>query len=351
MSSTPTQDDLTPAEIEFISKCERRRELLRSLGDNEKQVQELKETYSWESFLRELRSYVAKNWEIIVGSRGGKPRRPVKKRTTAPTVGYIDDGTSAPTFMAPVQQQVPQSIAPTPSSQGMPTALPVGSTTNQPIWEAYEKARMTNLPTANVGPAGSTVGTPGIPPPQTPVGKVTAQGTPRPTSEGNQVRRPWTKEEGALLSKSILMFLEAALFAGLEAVQGPNWAAILQLYGPGGSVSEALKDRSQVQLKDKARNLKLFFLKGGHEVPAVLHRVTGKLKTEGGSPDGTPSQKGKRRRTGDVVAETSFISPTQSTPQPAFQEGGWSQTAQSQGQDFGMVGQNVDPGLQMPQGS
>src|SRR5947207_14004787 len=74
LSTTPTDDDLTPAESEFISKCERRRELLRSLGDGEKQVQELKESYSWEAFLRELRSYVAKNWEIIVGSRGGNPR-------------------------------------------------------------------------------------------------------------------------------------------------------------------------------------------------------------------------------------------------------------------------------------
>src|SRR5271169_3283387 len=120
MSSVPTQDDLTPTEVEFISKCERRRELLRSLGDNEKQVQELKETYSWESFLRELRSYVAKNWEIIVGSRGGKPRRPVKKRTSAPTAGYLEDGMSTPTFIAPVQQQQ-QPVQPT--SPGVPTAL------------------------------------------------------------------------------------------------------------------------------------------------------------------------------------------------------------------------------------
>src|SRR5271169_175103 len=105
LSSTPTQDDLTPAELEFISKCERRRELLRSLGDSEKQVQELKQTYAWESFLRELRSYVAKNWEIIVGSKGGKPRRHAKKRTPA-AAEYVDDGAS--TFMTPVQQQQQQ---------------------------------------------------------------------------------------------------------------------------------------------------------------------------------------------------------------------------------------------------
>ena len=142
------------------------------------------------------------------------------------------------------------------------------------------------------------------------------------------------------------------MFAGLEAVQGPNWAAILQLYGPGGSISEALKDRSQVQLKDKARNLKLFFLKGGHEVPAVLHRVTGRLKTEGGgSTDDPPPRRNKKART-DITGEPFTISPAQQTPQTAFPEGaGWSQTAQSPGQDYGMVGQNVDPGLQMPQGN
>ena len=198
LPSTPSEDELTPSENEFVSKCERRRELLRSLGDGDKQVQDLKESYSWESFLRELRSYVAKNWEIIVGSRGGKPRRPVKKRTSAPTTGYVEDTTGTSSFIAPVQPLVPTPATPQqspPQPQGVPTALSI-QTTGQPIWEAYEKARMTNLPSATVGPAGSTVGTPGIPPPQTPIGKGTPHGTPRTAGEGNQVRRPWTKEEG-----------------------------------------------------------------------------------------------------------------------------------------------------------
>jgi hypothetical protein len=67
----------------------------------------------------------------------------------------------------------------------------------QPISEAYEKARMTSIPASAVGPAGSTMGASaaGIPPPAKSGGKP-AQGTPHPTSEGNQLRRPWTKEEG-----------------------------------------------------------------------------------------------------------------------------------------------------------
>jgi hypothetical protein len=190
LAAAASQDDLTPAETEFITKCERRRENLRSLGDGEKQVQELKEKYSWETFLRELRAYVAKNWEIIVGSRGGKPRRSTKKRVSAPAVPeYEDTGMG---FIAPVQQQ------------GVPTEIAVNSQ-GQPIWEAYEKARLIP-PSPIVGSVATSapVAT-GIPPPQTPVGKVTSQGnTPRNTSEGNQVRRPWTKDEGTPNFQTIL---------------------------------------------------------------------------------------------------------------------------------------------------
>jgi len=80
-------------------------------------------------------------------------------------------------------------------------------------------------------------------------------------------RRPWTTEE------------ENALMAGLDRVKGPHWSQILAMFGPGGTINESLKDRNQVQLKDKARNLKLFFLKSGIEVPYYLQFVTGELKT------------------------------------------------------------------------
>lgn len=66
---------------------------------------------------------------------------------------------------------------------------------------------------------------------------------------------------------------------GLDYVKGPHWSQILAMFGPGGTVNEILKDRNQVQLKDKARNLKLFFLKSQIEVPYYLSFVTGELKT------------------------------------------------------------------------
>ncbi|KAI9728148.1 MAG: hypothetical protein M1828_004609 [Chrysothrix sp. TS-e1954] len=80
-------------------------------------------------------------------------------------------------------------------------------------------------------------------------------------------RRLWTKEE------------EKALMHGLDRCQGGHWSQILLMYGLGGTVSEVLKDRTQIQLKDKARNLKLFFLKTDNEVPTYLKPVTGELKT------------------------------------------------------------------------
>lgn len=89
-------------------------------------------------------------------------------------------------------------------------------------------------------------------------------------------RRPWSGEE------------ERALMAGLDQVRGPHWSQILALYGARGTISEVLKDRNQVQLKDKARNLKLFFLKSGIEVPYYLKTVTGELKTR------APTQAAKR---------------------------------------------------------
>lgn len=94
-------------------------------------------------------------------------------------------------------------------------------------------------------------------------------------------RRPWTTEE------------ENALMTGLDQVKGPHWSQILAMYGPGGTVSEALKDRNQVQLKDKARNLKLFFLKSGIEVPYYLKYVTGDLRTR--APGQASKQEAKER--------------------------------------------------------
>ncbi|KAK2737207.1 TTAGGG repeat binding factor [Onygenales sp. PD_40] len=100
-------------------------------------------------------------------------------------------------------------------------------------------------------------------------------------------RRPWTTEE------------ENALMAGLDRVKGPHWSQILAMFGPGGTINESLKDRNQVQLKDKARNLKLFFLKSGIEVPYYLKFVTGELKTRAPAQAAKHEARERQRRLGD----------------------------------------------------
>ena len=87
--------------------------------------------------------------------------------------------------------------------------------------------------------------------------------------------------------------------AGLDQVKGPHWSQILALYGSKGQVSEILKDRNQVQLKDKARNLKLFFLKSNIEVPYYLQCVTGELKTRAPSQAARKEAEERARMVGE----------------------------------------------------
>lgn len=124
------------------------------------------------------------------------------------------------------------------SLQAVVSSAPVPNTSTR---EQYEKARIAATARAAVKNKG-------------------ALGT-------NQSRRPWSTEE------------EDALLTGLDRVKGPHWSQILAMFGTDGTVSEVLKDRNQVQLKDKARNLKLFFLKNKQNVPLYLEKVTGELRT------------------------------------------------------------------------
>jgi hypothetical protein len=57
-----------------------------------------------------------------------------------------------------------------------------------------------------------------------------------------------------------------------------------------------LKDRTQVQLKDKARNLKLNILKSGQPLPAVLGMVTGSIKGKRAVADGEGKEEGEGRK-------------------------------------------------------
>ncbi|XBW35902.1 hypothetical protein QEN19_001477 [Hanseniaspora menglaensis] len=68
---------------------------------------------------------------------------------------------------------------------------------------------------------------------------------------------------------------EEALIQGLK-ICGPSWSQILELYGTGGFISNALKNRKYLQLKDKARNWKVWFYTHGLKViPPYFLKVTG----------------------------------------------------------------------------
>ena len=141
-------------------------------------------------------------------------------------------------------------------------------------------------------------------------------------------RRPWTVEE------------ENWLMAGLDRVKGPHWSQILAMFGPGGTINEILKDRNQVQLKDKARNLKLFFLKSSIEVPYYLQFVTGELKTR------APAQAAKNEAKGKKVSEedrahVEGVIALANGPQQGGENNG--HTDDANGQQSG--NHNVDPSL------
>ena len=167
--------------------------------------------------------------------------------------------------------QAPRAYYPVnPYFSGAPQALPLPPTQSATTQELYEKARQAAASKAIS--AGSTR-RPGLP----------------------NARRPWSQEE------------EYALMNGLDLVRGPHWAQILGLYGENGAIGDVLKERSQVQLKDKARNLKLFFLKSNIEVPFYLQAVTGELKTRAPSTAARKEAEERKRLADEEVARANGI--------------------------------------------
>ena len=151
-------------------------------------------------------------------------------------------------------------------------------------------------------------------------------------------RRPWTSDE------------ENSLMAGLDRVKGPHWSQILAMFGPGGTINEVLKDRNQVQLKDKARNLKLFFLKSGIEVPYYLQFVTGELKTR--APGQAAKNEAKEKGTSEedrahyegVIALAGGA--VQDADQPMAGIGGQNEASQNGVVPTANMGSNIIPNSQ-----
>ncbi|OBT98169.2 TTAGGG repeat binding factor [Pseudogymnoascus verrucosus] len=289
--------DLTQSEIEFVKEANARREYLQNDSGDPDSISILSEQYAWEDFLKNLSDHLKKAYEPLIApymrrhaltapppslhTQQHQHPNPTAEQQTSPKPPHdpqqppqqhpepeldlgdldIEQATRAATQHAlqsigysqydrqqqtqPQQQHLQQQHQQhaqqmTSYAQEYPAGAVPYHTQTAPTQVLYEQARQ-----AAVAKASPHSRRPGLP----------------------SQRRPWSTEE------------ENALMAGLDQVKGPHWSQILALYGAKGQVSEILKDRNQVQLKDKARNLKLFFLKSNIEVPYYLQCVTGELKT------------------------------------------------------------------------
>jgi hypothetical protein len=219
----PDAPSLSPSEQDFIDRCRSRRSYLLIDPNSHDALGQLPKRYQWSDFVREFASSINKNIESIV-STPSRAHQQLLASTTAPNDRKYQ----------PIQDTL-TILSSQPNNQTTPP------TSGHP-------ARQDSLPAAKLAQTAATS-----------------------SPSASSTRQPWTKPE------------EDALLAGLARVSGPHWSQILALYGRGGSVSEVLKDRNQVQLKDKARNLKLWYLKTGREVPECLRGVTGELRKRGGA--------------------------------------------------------------------
>jgi protein TBF1 len=312
---------MAPSEVDFLSRLTSRREIL--LGDvKHKNLDRLHVRYRWEDLSREVSSYLTKNFgppgqnqpdsagvQRQMQSEFSIHQTPLAaaqaasaagagqngKRMTAYEEEYIAQAARAaeialqqtlgahegipPAKVASLEIAAPPKAEPQPQHQlptSTPNTLPKLAIPTQkqaevphilqsaPTHILYEQARQAT------GSAMVPIDKPSYP----------AQ------------RRPWTPEE------------EAALMLGLDRVKGPHWSQILAMHGPRGTVDEVLKERDQVQLEDKARSLKLFFLKARIEVPYYLNTVTADLETsaagflknnEAGADDNDDTVEGKER--------------------------------------------------------
>ena len=379
----PGAKQLTPSEVDFIQRARNRRKALLEEPSTDEAVKTLPEKYIWEDFLRDISTYVAKNFEAIAGvivscnvlllldeylplpnktrkspwlarapgysttdqkqqlqgqqARGQRrpnnpqssqqasqtqqndlmsdirppapPRTSHNDATTGDTDGFAQKAARAANLaiqdwgnsqQAAVSQQPTHGQTPV-EAQGPNTPQNPNSNTTREIRYHFENALHPNVPAPpppqyfqeiqfqqpqqlqrqwegidQIHQSYSNqqlIPNPAQSAPTQVLYERARQAATTKSSPSNRrsgtpsQRRPWTSDE------------ENSLMAGLDRVKGPHWSQILAMFGPGGTINEVLKDRNQVQLKDKARNLKLFFLKSGIEVPYYLQFVTGELKT------------------------------------------------------------------------
>lgn len=234
--------NLAPIESDFISRCKARKKTLLEYPVEGN----LSEEYEWFTFLKDLFDYISKNMGFLIWGKKGKSA-PRERTHTTP---HSDQTLQGSHRLAEVK-----AMSPTQESF---------SGQQQNDSSEITHARDNQTPQSNDTEINEI--TSALLPSEILEQQIHLRINPRQSSKLTN-RRPWTRDE------------EKALRHALE-LKGPAWSTILELFGPGGRINESLKNRTQVQLKDKARNWKMFFLKLGLPVPVYLQKVTGDLERE-----------------------------------------------------------------------
>ncbi|ODV70182.1 hypothetical protein HYPBUDRAFT_101720 [Hyphopichia burtonii NRRL Y-1933] len=255
---------LSPVELDFIDRCKIRKQTLLNYSPD----RNLGEEYEWFTYLNNLFDYVGKNMGFLIWGKKGRGNFKFTTTDNAPHSAEMLDSTKN-------QDKIDNDHI---------------DTTNK-ILEIDDKDPNRNRQIKDLTSA--------LLPSEIQEQQIHIRINPS-TNVKSLHRRPWSREE------------EKALRHALE-LKGPAWSVILELFGAGGKISEALKNRTQVQLKDKARNWKMFFLKSGLPVPTYLQKVTGDLerddrlrarinrsKKTAAAPVPNPARKGKNKNANDT---------------------------------------------------
>lgn len=304
-------DALAPSESDFVQRVKRRKEHLAALPYDT----DLSQTYRWLSFIRDVADYVSKKLPVILTGKTQKPSPAAPMAAVAAGAG-LETGSAGATSRRRYGGSEAARNGGEGTGSGPDSAYAKSRHGLSMVRDSNDTAESANeYDSGNAGVASSSEdvnrnkGLHGAsntdaqqqsaeqrapspaqqqaqqaPPQHQQVQLLQPLTAPPPRPPFFQ-RHPWNAAE------------EAALLEGLAAVKGPFWSQILEMYGSGGSVSEVLKDRNQVQLKDKARNLKLYYLKTNTPMPAVLKDVTGDVRSRGSG-----ARKGRKARGSTAAA-------------------------------------------------
>lgn len=283
-NSTATNTIMTPSEQDFIERCTRRRENLLQFSD----LNELISSYDWNHFIKELLDYCNKNMGLIIWGKKGRGKSPlycydVKEfdaqiivasgavpPTGNPNLSTLDSTGRQNTTIVNENGEISSIVDSDLNRSNLSSARrghQISSERTSSQEPTIDGIEGTTFNSAAVSAGGSSILMDSTSAANSAMAQYIVNAA--VASSGTRIKkikskRTWSKEE------------EDALIEGLKEV-GPSWSKILDMYGPGGKISEDLKNRTQVQLKDKARNWKLHYLKTGKPLPFYLVKVTGTL--------------------------------------------------------------------------